>query len=333
MLFAARRASAEAPGASATTAPSAPPTANAYPPAQPAAPSNAYPPTQPAAPSSYPPPPSPPPYQGYPPATQPGAPWSYPPPGYQPAPPQPLPGAYGPPPGAPPSNPPPEPAPAWRASDPGVIIGAERLFGVYSEKVNVSNTGAPSSTSSITMVNLLWGNSSDDSGGDINPGAMPMLTIHGVVRGGLTLGGGIGYVSTSGSAQGGGGPDTDLATRHAFTIAPRVGYMMWLSPALSIWWRGGVSYADQKQTLPPVADCSSGTCVNGPTTTTEFSNVDLSLDPMLVITPVSHVGIFVGPAIDVGMSGKSSYDDGTNHLENDATDSSFGLAAGIGLLI
>jgi hypothetical protein len=241
-------------------------------------------------------------------------------------------------------SPTPEMAPAvtdaagtWKASNAKFIIAGERLFGISAVAGSFTPQGDQSYSGSATMVNLLWSNPSLNIRGQsaVNPYAMPMLTFHGVIAGGLTLGGGLGYSTISGNHEepdpgGGGGKATiDEPTRSVFTFAPRVGYLASLSPSFGIWAKGGITFASQAASAKNVCD-GTGTC--GDVTTT-LSGLALDLDPMLVFTPVPHVGILFGPVIDIGLSGTLSSESGGNKVEEDLKISNFGAAAGIALLI
>jgi hypothetical protein len=188
---------------------------------------------------------------------------------------------------------------------------------------------------SATMVNLLWSNASVDIAGynAVNPYTMPMLTFHGVVAGGLTIGGGIGYASTSGKhdsvSSSGGTVSIDDPTRTAIAFAPRIGYLASFSPTFGIWAKGGITYFSQKSESPPYTDCSTGPCLTIGGGESSINGVAIALDPMIVLSPVPHVGIIFGPTLDIGVSGTMAQ---TGGADRDLTLSNFGVAAGIALL-
>ncbi len=76
-------------------------------------------------------------------------------------------------------------------------------------------------------------------------------------------------------------PDHDS---HAFIFAPRVGYAFMFSDVVGLWPRGGFSYVNGKDQVGDNED--------------SFNMFALSLEAMLVITPVEHAGFLVGPTFD-----------------------------------
>jgi hypothetical protein len=188
------------------------------------------------------------------------------------------------------------------------------------------------------MVNFLWGNSSIEIRGDsyINPFAMPMLSFHGVIGPGVTLGGGIGYAATSGDHETidtstGATMKSDDPKRSAFAFSPKVGYLASFSPVFAIWPRGGITYwSQQSEETASVCD-GLGNCTDQ-TVTSSLSGVSLDLDFMFVLSPVPHVGIVFGPVADIGVSGTRKVDPSGGTPDLDVKVSNFGLAAGIALL-
>jgi hypothetical protein len=219
----------------------------------------------------------------------------------------------------------------WRPSNAKFIMAGERLFGFSAFGGTVSVDGQ-SLSGNATMVNLLWANSSVNIAGfpAINPYTMPMLTFHGVVAGGLTLGGGIGYASTSGSHDAGGGTTIDDPTRSAVAVSPRIGYLASFSPTFGIWAKGGITYFSEKEEGTTL-DCSNPTfgCVSS-TSESGISGIAIAIDPMLVLAPLPHVGILFGPTLDIGVSGTLTQ---TGSADRDLTLRNFGVAAGLALLI
>jgi hypothetical protein len=199
-------------------------------------------------------------------------------------------------------------------------------FGVLGGTVSVDGE---SFSGSATMVNFLWSNSAVRIAGvnAINPYTMPMLTFHGVVAGGLTIGGGIGYASVSGSHDAGGGTTVDDPTHSAVAVSPRIGYLASMSPTFGIWVKGGITYFSQKEEgTTQVCDtfgCSSASYESS------ISGIAIAIDPMFVLSPVPHVGILFGPTLDIGVSGTMTE---TGTADRDLTLRNFGAAAGLALL-
>ena len=267
--------------------------------------------------------------QPYQPGAQPGAqPGGY-PPGYQPgaqgypsgAGPYPQPGYAGQEAGfaEPPLEEDAETETAWRADEPGVIVSADRLFGFYSINITETESGAETETNS-TLVNLLWA-----IGDPSAPSIVPRLAIDGVVGPGVTLGGSIGYVSFAGETTDA-GTTQDNPTQAFFVFNPRVGYIASLSDVISLWPRLGFAYAANSLDFE---DSVSGVSIDR-TVTLTF----LTIDPVLVIHPIPHVGFLIGPVIDISLSGStdasvSGAPPGSFIAEPDVSEQVYGLTAGL----
>ena len=115
----------------------------------------------------------------------------------------------------------------------------------------------------------------------------------------------------------------DKASSSTFVFLPKVGYALMLSDMLGFWFRGGPGLAidtthnDRTNDLPK-------------TTTTLWL---LSLDALFVVTPVQHVGFYVGPGFDFSFTGRSTTTqnqagNGTVEISVDASYTKFGLGFG-----
>lgn len=177
-----------------------------------------------------------------------------------------------------------------------------------------------------TQTNFLAGNAAMGDGEDgLNPSAMPRVTFDFVVGTGLTLGGALAAISTSGQVEYPYGETTeteDFNETTGFLFAPRIGYLIPTSPSLTIWLKGGITFFGVTVEEPsPDSD------------TLSYSGTQLSLDPALLFTPVEHVGILVNPIIDVGLSGSWEIEpDSGSTISEDFKHSSYGVAAGLALL-
>jgi hypothetical protein len=190
------------------------------------------------------------------------------------------------------------------------ILSADRLFGlnVWSLKNEPQATptdmtpGNPTKDSG-TGINLLWGG---DAGiGSINAPiySTPRLAFDYVLIPGLTVGGAVGYFHRSSSHETtnmqGVTTSVDRPDGNAIIFSPRAGYIFDFTPLLAVWARGGFTYYWFK---------SQGTTTNGMASTTSKTSADglaITLDPQLVITPVPHFGITVGPMFDLPLAGSS----------------------------
>ncbi|MGH7437539.1 MAG: hypothetical protein ACRENE_17825 [Polyangiaceae bacterium] len=88
----------------------------------------------------------------------------------------------------------------------------------------------------------------------------------------------------------------------AFGIAPRGGYILGLNDTFSLWLRGGLSFYTASFSQ------SSGLmgCNSAPNNGGNMNLFGLDLDPQFVISPMNHVAITVGPAVDLGFAGGAS---------------------------
>lgn len=181
------------------------------------------------------------------------------------------------------------------------IVTGERMFGFgYSSTKSEDTVGNTkvTSTNKETDISLLA-----PSGG--NAYNTPGVGLHFSVIPALTLGAQLGLVRSSSSNSvetAGKTTDSDGPTSLGFLIAPRVGYILGPSNAFYIWIRGGVTYYQAGAT----SEVTSGTGNTAQTTKTENSRSGfaLSLDPMMVVTPVNRFGFMFGPVFDYEVSGK-----------------------------
>ena len=198
-----------------------------------------------------------------------------------------------------------------------VILSADRLFGVSSwsstSSLDFAGTHAEAEASG-TMVNVLWSNTALGSGGGSNHFAMPRLSIDGFVAPNVTLGGSVGFISISGSAKASvkstGSPgtssssDRDFPDTTAFIVSPRIGGVVMAGERVAFWLRGGITYfhSSSESTTTQPSGINGMTSV---TTTTTSDGTALTIDPQIVILPADHVGLTIGPAIDVGLGGST----------------------------
>jgi hypothetical protein len=203
---------------------------------------------------------------------------------------------------------------------------------------------------SSTGVNLLW----NGAGGNVF--AIPRLAIDGFVGPQVTLGGSVGYISRSGTSKTSSvtklsssssststSTDDDLPDVSAFALSPRLGVVVTLGPKVALWLRGGVTYFQTSVESKSVLRSTNGDPNTTTQTKTETSGTALTLDAQLVIVPVDHVGITIGPVFDVGLDGStkttsttttpatgfSSAETDTAVTDGDLKQSNYGVAAGL----
>jgi hypothetical protein len=238
-----------------------------------------------------------------------------------------------------------------------LILSADRLIGVssWSTASSFDEGGLHfEPEDSGTMVNLLWANSATGIADvNMNPFAMPRLALDSFVGPNVTFGASIGYVSTTGSTKRpfvtgsgsgiGSGPNNvqyqtnDLPEVTGFALEPRLGVSIPVGEHNALWLRGGITYFHSTWEKTESVTDINGT---GSTTTTSVNTqitvnaTALSFDPVLVLMPVPHVGITLGPTIDIGLDGSSEVSITPNPLKLtsrpiDVKMSAYGAAGGI----
>jgi hypothetical protein len=205
------------------------------------------------------------------------------------------------------------------------------MFGLYYVTTETGPSPSPTSTSSVlsgTSVNLLGGSQT----GSIDPFGLASLSVHGVVGPGVTIGGGVGIQSDSGTEDAG-TPTSSEITITTVAVSPRVGYILSATKSISVWFRGGITYSSM--TFEQQSQCPPGAIICLGTVSSTISLVALSLDPMLVIAPIPHVAFLVGPAFDFGLSGNqaTTVQGGSASSDRDRKASSYGVAAGLAVFL
>lgn len=227
----------------------------------------------------------------------------------------------------------------WKLRGPHFMISAERLTSILSwsqsSKSTATFTDPGTGTSFTSTVE------GEESGTDVsllsaggfleNPFSIPRVGFDYMFGNGLTIGGSLGYMVTSGESEDKDSTGTtrtqDRPTVDIFLFAPRLGVFIGATPNLGIWLRGGVT----RLGLSSERDRDNG---DGTMTRTTYTAtfVDVTLDPQLVISPVPHVGITVGPTLDIGVSGSSETTGNTatsSSIDTELNASSYGVTAGL----
>ena len=131
------------------------------------------------------------------------------------------------------------------------------------------------------------------SGGSPSPYATPRVAFDVFAIDGLSLGGflGLGTLSTESEIS------TDMMSStqegpsaFAAVVGVRLGYAFMFNDLIGLWPHAGVSYFN----LSLEQDDGDGVDTDG---------TALSLDAMLLLTPVEHFGFALGPVVDIGLSG------------------------------
>jgi hypothetical protein len=173
-------------------------------------------------------------------------------------------------------------------------VTLEDLFGVYSDHASYTDLNNVDHSETSTRFSLLF---STHGGGEFNVTA-PASTVgfHYFIIPGLSIGGNIGYESRSGSVDvqvANGTVSQDTGTDSTFIFEPKVGYALMLSDLLGFWFRGGPGLAIDAE-YPNAGD----TVTENKATYWLFD-----ADALFVVTPVNHLGFYVGPGLDISFTG------------------------------
>lgn len=175
-----------------------------------------------------------------------------------------------------------------------LIISAERVFGFSSSSTKVGD--APETRQ--TQYGFLWS----------NPQSVYQTARMGfdyLLVDNVTVGGALGIAHSKTDSSSG---QTDSTTNLLF--APRVGYLFGGTGVLSFWARVGPSFWRTASS----GDVSAwGLAVN--------------VEPAIIISPYSHLGIYLGGAIDLGLAGKVTVKDNSENAKTTNWGINSGLAA------
>lgn len=215
-----------------------------------------------------------------------------------------------------------QPAESWQIVGSHFMLGVERVTNVQSWSLNGSAQGSEAERTGTDVSFLASGNSGNVFG-------IPRVAFDGMFSNGLTLGGSLSYLVTSGKTEskinGTSRGSVDSPTVSIFVLAPRIGVVIPASETVGVWLRGGISRIVSSTESGSTSTPNTGTASNGVETTTTL--VDFTLDPQLLICPVPHVGLTLGAVFDIGVSG--SVDTDTSDVSTDLKASSYGVTAGL----
>jgi hypothetical protein len=186
------------------------------------------------------------------------------------------------------------------------VISADRVMGVFVTRTSAEDLGTDKNTTIALLGNA--------GGGGLLPVAstLPRLALDYFVIDGLSVGGSLMYMRTSGEFEPEEGDSQDNATFSTVLVHPRVGYSYIIDETFAIWPRAGITWSQTK-----IED------EDGDETT--LSSFAVSADVPLVISPFEHFAFLVGPFLDLGVSG--NYETPTREIDTKQT--AFGLAVGI----
>jgi hypothetical protein len=198
------------------------------------------------------------------------------------------------------------------------VLSAERLFGLSFASETRENTtttpGGPTTETTVTTTNIGFGTNVLYH----SPYVQPQFGFDVFVIDHLSVGTALGYWQASGEAESG-GQSRDLADVSLLRVTPRVGYGMMFTDILGLWARGGFTYYNV-----------STESENG--TTSSSNGMAITLDGLLMISPIDHFGIHLGPTFDIGLSGEDETDPADPAQPTESQDdkhSQFGVMAGL----
>lgn len=189
-----------------------------------------------------------------------------------------------------------------------MVVGLERIFQLSMEKRHIETEYTAQNGTKTTFEGDESRTRFNAPGSGFTPYSLPMLSFHYFVAPSISVGGGISYFSGSSSdkttvVNGGTSVSTesDGPSTSSFLLAPRVGYNIPVSPRANFWLRGGITYWTSKSET--VDTNNQGMMTTTTTDTTKVSGLSVSLDPMLLLSPVEGVGFMIGPVIDFPLTG------------------------------
>jgi hypothetical protein len=162
-------------------------------------------------------------------------------------------------------------SPAW-AAPPGVVLGAERVWGLSHSVQSFEGGGDSLDFNSVSLGGSPLGTDGVYSA--------PRLAIDYVAQSGFSFGGALGAQTISVE-------DEDSIT--GAILALRAGYFVMTSPSFGVWPRGGISYTTIK--LDPDDDAVSYTA--------------LTLEVPLALFLVDSAALTITPHVDLGLGGGS----------------------------
>ncbi len=191
------------------------------------------------------------------------------------------------------------------------ILGADRLIPLIAYSANSAGSGSSSSTEKIASISL-FGN----AGLIQTIYNIPRLGLDYAITDSFTIGGDLFAFITLSSSLSSSSGSSDETKITIIGVSPRAGYLVPLSTSAWFWPRVGFTF-DLLTTSPP---SSSG---GNSSTLSQFAAV---VEPLFVFSPVQHVGISLGPVVDIPVTGSTSSGSGPS---TDISQFHIGLTAGL----
>lgn len=189
------------------------------------------------------------------------------------------------------------------------IVGVERAFGGVLWRSTLAAAPFPTTgpvrigwdreVSAGHITSLLGASASYGELSEVAaPSLLPRVAADVVLREVVTVGGAVGFFSSTGTRDLTTSPSATTARdpeRSGLLLAPRVGFLHALGPHLALWLRAGVAYAST--TVKQIDETAA-------LITREVWHLNASLDPALVWSPTGHLGFLLNPFTDVGLAGR-----------------------------
>ena len=189
------------------------------------------------------------------------------------------------------------------------IISADQLMPIVAYVSTSTTSGGIKTTDSATSIALVTAGAGNTASA-ISFKILPRLAFDYVLGPGITVGGSAWVYSNLSASQdlspSGGGTTVSTQQPKAtyWGFAPRVGYAVAVTDILALWPRLGIEYGDiEVGSVTQNGFTSGGGSVN---------QLALDLDGLLVITPVHHFGIALGPTAAIPLTGKANTTTSTN---------------------
>jgi hypothetical protein len=203
-----------------------------------------------------------------------------------------------------------------------IVFGAERLMGVFATNVTADVEGAEPSLTT-TQISLFGHSPGSGSLGTVAVGpslsTIPRLALDYFVTEGFSVGGSFIYLRYAGETEDVPGAG-DIPTQTAIVVHPRLGYSFIIDETFAIWPRAGITWGRAATEFDTPG---------GGTTENSLSSFQLSADVPVVISPMEHFAILIGPYLDLGLSATATSDNGTTSTDTDGKVTSYGLTTGI----
>jgi hypothetical protein len=185
-------------------------------------------------------------------------------------------------------------------------ITGERMFGYVHVSQDTTNQGGGTTTTTLSSISVLGGPVTNIA----SVYTFPRIGFDGFIAPSISVGGSLTYFHLSTSA---GGNDNSL---NGFLVAPRLGYVARLAPAVWLWPRAGITYVRVSNDLG-----------GGSSATINLFAATAELPLVLALAP--HAYALIGPTVDLGLSGssKSSIPGVGTPPSNDIKETDIGLQA------